>query len=116
MHCMKCGAEINNSGVFCENCLAEMEKYPVKPNITVTLPERPATPVARKRNRRHKYQQPEDQIRHLRKVRNWLAVLLCVVTLALAGAALMILHLLDGKPMDLDFGRNYSAVEIIDAN
>ena len=111
MHCMKCGAELKTSGVFCENCLADMEKYPVKPNITVTLPERPVTPSIRKRSRR-KYTMPEDQIRHLRKVRNWLLVLLCIMTLLVALCVLEILHLTDGDPSNLDLGRISSAVQI----
>ena len=107
---MKCGAELKNSGVFCENCLADMEKYPVKPNITVTLPERPVAQPVRKRIRR-KYTKPEDQIRHLRKVRNWLLVLLCAMTLLVALCVLEILQLTDGDPANLDLGRNYSTVQ-----
>ena len=110
MHCMKCGAELKISGAFCENCLADMEKYPVKPNITVTLPERPVAQPVRKRIRR-KYTKPEDQIRHLRKVRNWLVVLLCVMTLIAACSVLTILHLIDGDPANLDLGRNYTTVQ-----
>ena len=110
MHCMKCGAELKNSGVFCENCLADMEKYPVKPNIAVTLPERPVAQPVRKRSRR-KYTKPEDQIRHLRKVRNWLLVLLCAMTLLVALCVLEILQLTDGDPANLDLGRNYSTVQ-----
>ena len=67
MPCMKCGAKMKNSGVFCENCLADMEKYPVKSNITVHIPERPTDPPVRKRTRRVKYTKPEDQIRHLKR-------------------------------------------------
>lgn len=111
MHCMKCGVELKNSGVFCENCLADMEKYPVKPNITIQLPNRPATSPARKRSRRNKYPKPEDQIRHLKKVRNWLFGLLIAALLALAGVSVLALHLLDGEPIDINIGQNYGTVD-----
>lgn len=41
MNCMKCGAEIPENQVFCDNCLAVMEQYPVSPAIHIHLPKRP---------------------------------------------------------------------------
>ena len=114
MPCMKCGAKMKNSGVFCENCLADMEKYPVKSNITVHIPERPVEAPVRKRTRRVKYTKPEDQIRHLKNVRNWLIGLLLATILAFAGACMMIFHLLDGEPIDLGIGQNYETVDSTD--
>lgn len=88
-----------------------MEKYPVKPNITVTLPDRTATAPSRKRNRRQKYIKPEDQIRYLKKVRNLLIVLLVTALLAFGATALMILELLERNEIDLNIGQNYETVE-----
>lgn len=111
---MKCGVELKNSGVFCEDCLAEMEKYPVKPNIAVTLPDRPAITPVRKRSRRQKYVKPEDQIRHLKKVRNWLIALLITALLAFGATAVMAVYLLNGETIDLNIGQNYETVEPTD--
>lgn len=111
MNCIKCGAEIKNSGVFCENCLADMEKYPVKPNITVHLPDRPVSVPTRKRSRRQKHIKPEDQIHHLKKVRNWLIVLLIAALLAFAAASSMVLYLLEGEEISWDIGQNYGTIE-----
>lgn len=111
MNCMKCGAELKNSGVFCEECLLEMEKYPVKPNITVTLPDRQAYFAAKRRNRKQKHVKLEEQIRHLKRVRNWLIGLLIVALLAFAVTATMILYLLEGKKIDINIGQNYETVE-----
>ena len=45
MSCMKCGKEVSEDQVFCPECLAEMERYPVKPGTPVLLPHRsPITP------------------------------------------------------------------------
>ena len=109
MNCMKCGRELKTSGVFCEDCLADMEKYPVKPNITIHLPYRPAPAPVRKR--KQKYVKPEDQIRHLKKVRNWLIGLLIVAILAFAASAAMLLHLLDVDAEDFGIGQNYGTIE-----
>ena len=111
MNCMKCGRELKTSGVFCEECLAEMEKYPVKSNISVHLPHRAPPAPARKRNRRQKYIKPEDQIRHLKKVRNWLSLLLVVALLAFGAAAAMLLHFLDVDAGDFGIGQNYNTIE-----
>lgn len=111
MNCMKCGTELKNSGVFCESCLADMEKYPVKANITIQLPARSAPAPVRKRTRRQKYVKPEDQIRHLKKVRNWLCVVLVAALLAFAATSAMVLHLLDVDAENFGIGQNYGTIE-----
>lgn len=84
LNCMKCGIELKNSGVFCDDCLTDMKKYPVKPNITVQIPYRPSSSQTKKKPRRYKYVKPEEQIRHLKRVRNRLIVVLMLVILLLA--------------------------------
>ena len=110
MNCMKCGAELKTSGVFCEDCLADMEKYPVKPNIKVQLPRRDLPAAPKKRSRKQKYAKPEDQIRHLKKVRNRLIVLLLAMSLALCLAAAAVIKLLDISMEDFDIGQNYGTI------
>ena len=110
MNCMKCGAELRDSGVFCEACLADMEKYPVQPNITVQIPRRPLTAPVKKKAARQRYVKPEDQIRHLKRVRNGLCVLLAAALLAFAACAVMVLHLLDQEEAP-SIGQNYDTVE-----
>lgn len=48
MNCVKCGREIPEDQVFCENCLTEMENYPVKPGTAVHIPTRPAEELPKK--------------------------------------------------------------------
>ena len=38
--CLKCRREIAEGQVFCDDCLAQMKKYPVKPGTPVNLPKR----------------------------------------------------------------------------
>ena len=108
---MKCGTELKTAGVFCPDCLAEMEKYPVKPNITVHLPKRPASTPAKKKLRRQRYVKPEDQIRHLKRVRSWLIALLIIVLLAFAANTLMLLHFVGEDDLSFGIGQNYGTVE-----
>ena len=117
MNCMKCGVEMKNSGVFCEDCLADMAKYPVNPNVVVKIPYR-STVIPIKKKRRYKAVKPEDQIRQLRKTCRWLIALLIVALLAFGSCAALLLHLSDGKTegiFDFDIGQNYGTEETQDA-
>lgn len=85
MNCMKCGREIESEQVFCNDCLLEMQKYPVNPDIHVHLPIRPQTTVLRKQASRRRTLSPEEQIRRLKK-HIWILSGILIVTLALLGA------------------------------
>lgn len=86
MLCMKCGREIEAEQVFCEECLAGMEKYPVKPGTVVLLPKRPPqSPIKKAVNhRRHPAIPLEEQVKKLKKR---VVVLSCSLALAVAAVA-----------------------------
>ncbi len=46
MQCLKCGQDTKDSRVFCDSCLAEMEKRPIKSGTPVTIYKRNAKPVS----------------------------------------------------------------------
>ena len=79
MNCVKCGRETENDSVFCSECLADMERHPVKPGVVVLLPqqERAARPVSR---RRQSVLSPEEQLTKLKKqvISLWLALILAL--------------------------------------
>lgn len=112
MNCMKCGRELKTTGVFCAECLADMENYPVKSNITIQLPHRPAVTQTRKRKQR--YIKPEDQIKMLKKTRNWLIFLLVVALLAFGAVSSLTLYLLETNQQKADIGKNYGTIETTD--
>jgi len=98
VNCMKCGIELKGNAAFCPECLEDMEKYPVKPNIKVQIPHRPAPAPVRKKAKKNRYPKPEDQIRHLKKVRNWLTGLVIFLLAALGiSIALLLFLLVSGK-------------------
>lgn len=91
MQCMKCGRETESGQVFCRDCLAEMEKYPVKPGTPVYIPNQ-AQPV-RKPQRYVIPVDPEEQVRRLRRKVRWLGRCLFLSLLALAVCCVLILRL-----------------------
>lgn len=111
MHCIKCGVELKDSGVFCAKCLEGMEKDPVKTNATVQLPVRPAPASAKKKSHRQKYAKPEDQIRHLKHQLRWIFLTLVVSLVAFALTAAMLIQLLNRRDEGFHIGQNYDTID-----
>jgi len=82
MKCMKCGREMESEQAFCTDCLEEMSRYPVSPDIHVHIPVRSQTASSRKQSPRRRNLSPEEQIRRLKK-RVWILSGVLAVTLAL---------------------------------
>lgn len=114
MNCVKCGREIEESRVFCDVCLEEMEKYPVKPGTVVHIPKRSAVEDEKKMSSRRKPMlTEEEQIRRMKKKLLWLRLTVATL-LILCGALTFVL----GKAVTkLDvrriIGQNYSTAESI---
>lgn len=88
MSCMKCGRDIEEGQVFCEACLADMAKYPVKPNTAIQLPHRKDGPTPKKAHtRRRQPPKPEEKVEAMKK---WLRFMLAMwlITLFLLIAAM----------------------------
>lgn len=111
MNCMKCGRDIKENQVFCDVCLTDMEKYPVRPDVAVQIPHRTEPQPSRKAHlRKRQVLTVEEQLAALKKkYRRLLAVaggmLLLIVALGiLAGTTI---HELDVQKF---LGQNYSSV------
>ena len=102
MNCMKCGRELKDSAVFCPDCAAEMEKYPVKPGTPVNLPPRTFSPPAKKKNRRRALK-PEEQAARLRHSVRWLSLALVVVIIAFVLVTVMLLQVLEQRDRASEF-------------
>lgn len=108
--CMKCGREIDDSQVFCVDCLVEMEKYPIKPGISVLLPKREDVSVGKKPASYHRsIPTPEAQIIALRKRIHFLCVGWAITLLVLAGICFYMVEHLKQHTQFLP-GQNYSSV------
>ena len=96
MNCLKCGRTLKDQLVFCPDCQADMEKYPVKPGTPIQLPTQPKlVPTKKKPARRKKVLKPEDRIPRMRSAIRWLVFALVVSLLAFVLTAAMVLMLLD---------------------
>lgn len=113
MKCMKCGREQESEQVFCEDCLLEMEKYPVNPNATVHLPLRRDPPSTRKMQVRRRTVSPDEQVRTLKR-RLWLLTGILVVTLALVLAMIYPTVNYFVRHYHLRPGQNYNTITIVE--
>lgn len=109
MQCMKCGREIPAGEVFCEECLAEMAEYPVKPGAVVTLPNRPKQTTSRKSGGHRSAATLEQQVKKQRKTIRLLCWLLTVTTALLIGVGALTVSLLTDDTDQVQPGQNYSA-------
>ncbi len=107
MKCLRCGKEIKDQNVFCQNCLKSMEDYPVKPDTHFYLPSRTVHSVSKKSRRKKRVLSSGEQLRLARRAVRGLTAAVIVLSLLLAGAAALLIH--DWlTPTDLDIGRNYT--------
>ena len=109
MQCMKCGRDVEPGEVFCELCLEEMQKYPVRPGTAVVIPHRPERTVPKRPAKR----QPtyEEQLVKYRKLNRVLVALLfiyMVIAGVLASLSLSGYSTEAGKYLP---GQNYSAIQ-----
>ena len=114
MNCMKCGKELKSTQPFCDRCLEDMEKYPVKPNVVVQIPIRPQATSAKRKTKRQRFVRPEDELRFLRKRVRLLTFALVVSVLAFALAAAAALFLLDKMDILSVIDQQFTAAGITD--
>ena len=112
MHCLRCGKENQNEQVFCDTCLKTMEQRPVKPGITVQIPEKPIYTPERRAVPRHTVS-PAEQIAQLRGTLRWMAITIVALSVVLMITAGMLIYTLTHSsehPMPGNLGRNYTSV------
>ena len=112
MNCMKCGREIDESQVFCSECLAEMEKYPVKPGTVVQLPYIHSYQTVKKPVQRRKSAPSlEEQVKVLRRRVRVLALALALALALLAAVGYMVFRQHEKMENQVLPGQNYSSAE-----
>ena len=110
MHCIKCGKETKGEQVFCTHCLELMEKYPVKSDTPIQLPNRPNSSSQKKQNRKKRPMDQDEKIARLRRKNRWLGLLVLVLLLAvllLVGKIYRDARMTDDK----EIGKNYTYTE-----
>ena len=107
MNCMKCGREMEQETVFCQECLQEMQKYPVQPGAVVLLPRHREPSIIKKAPKRH-LPSAEEQVVTLRKMVLWMSVALLVCIGAIILMFKPTMHYVRDEHFEI--GQNYSSV------
>lgn len=81
MGCMKCGRDVSEGAVFCESCIATMDRYPVEITAPVQIPSRKSADASPRRYVRRKISS-EEQVRRLRRYNRVLSFLLALALMA----------------------------------
>lgn len=105
MNCMKCGKETQQEQIFCPECLAEMEKYPVKPGIVVQIP---VHPLKKQPHHRRGAANHEEQLKRLSRINRRLIFALVLTVLIAVFFALLSFDVLEKYSMHKLLGQNYS--------
>ena len=111
MYCMKCGKEIGETRVFCDDCLEVMSRYPVKQGTHVHLPST-ATATEKKPAPKKRQPTPEEYLVRFRTATRWLSIAL-VSTLLILGIAISLLVDAMNTPAANDIGKNYNTVSTL---
>ena len=111
MNCMKCGREIALGQVFCKECLADMEQYPIKPGTPVPLFDPDPVPGVKRAPALRKQKKPEEQIVDLKKVIVALSVALTVVILGFSIVTAILINRLENAEGVVPPGQNYSSLD-----
>lgn len=112
MSCLKCGKNTEEKQAFCSECLALMEKYPVKPGIAIHLPRRDSIVQEKKAVIRHREPTAAEQLTHLQKTVRWLLGMIAILSILLLLTAGMLLHIMSKDSPAGNIGRNYTTSDI----
>lgn len=109
MICLKCGREMEEGNAFCDRCLTEMAKHPVRPNTVVVLPSRPRILSKKAGMNRHPEKSQRELLQKARRRCRRLAIATAVLSVLLAAAiaagAWLVL-----RPKQAPTGQNYKTV------
>ena len=107
MYCLKCGKEVQDDQVFCEECLTGMEQEPIPINAPVVIP---AQPIQKNQVFRRPVINPEEEVKRLQRFNQNLIMLLVLLVTLVILLAVLVYEQEFWKVVD-DLGRNYSVVE-----
>ena len=104
MNCMKCGKEIPDGQVFCQECLDGMAQHPVAHDAHVQIPRRPSKAPEKK----IKEVPLPEQVSRLKKVIRWMAATIGVLFIIICVFAILLLHQAKNDEGKTPLGRNYT--------
>ena len=113
MYCMKCGKRVPEKQAFCDDCLAVMAQFPVKPETHILLPNRETPVAAKKAPARKKALSAEDRLARAKKIIQWLSFSLAVVVLALFLSVGLLVETMKPGTQPGAIGQNYNTTDAV---
>lgn len=92
MSCIRCGKETDVDQIFCDECLQDMERHPVKPGTPIQLPVRENRSAVKRSSFKLASSKWQDRIFRLKYIIFWLIVLVVLLAAALALCISMLLQ------------------------
>ena len=111
MQCLKCGNKTAEKQVFCEDCLAIMQKYPIKPGTAIHIPQREKIDPEKRRAAQDIEDAKDSQIQRQRSVIRMLIGVLAVMSAILLLTAGILLHMMNENDISKSIGKNYTTVD-----
>ena len=114
MKCMRCGRDTTDQQVFCDDCLADMVRHPVKPDVAVYLPSRRPAEPQRKQIRHRKKDLSAEELVPILRSRIWILSAAVVILMLMLGAAAAGVWFANNPTTDEkipNIGQNYQTVE-----
>ena len=104
MSCIRCGKDTIENNIFCSECLADMERHPVKPGTPILLPNRETRGAVKRASFKLAASKWQDKIFRLKYIIFWLILIIVLLSAALALCICMLLQITPEWINDLFFG------------
>lgn len=109
MSCLRCGKETTNEQLFCADCLAQMDRQPVKPGTPVYIPHR-SHEEPLKQIRKRRAATPEERLKVSKTLNQWLVAAVAVLTILSSVLGIFLHDALNNRESEPPVGRNYAYV------
>ena len=93
MKCLRCGNNALDEQLFCDECLADMEKHPVKPGTPIHIHKRTEGTTVKRANFRLAVSKWQDRIFRLKYTIFWLIIIIILLIAVLTIGICMMLHI-----------------------
>ena len=113
MKCMRCARETAPQQVFCNACLEDMARYPVRSDTPIYLPVRKPKEAPRKKSRRFRRERTAEEMVMILRKRVKVLTALTVIMVMMLSAAMAGVWLAKKQGADLsipNIGQNFKTV------
>ena len=93
MKCLRCGNNAAEEQLFCAECLADMEKHPVKQGTPIHIPKRAERAAVKRASFRLAVSKWQDRIFRLKYTIFWLIIIIVLLLAILTIGICMMLNL-----------------------